>query len=354
MKLCSHRRLGSFVSLGGVLGLTLLFAAPRRLTAQTYRVTDTVPIPGKGNYDYLLADTKARRLYATLDQAVILVDLNSMKPVGKIDVGGFVHGVALVPELGKGFISDGEWPGANKSPDEVVSFDLKTSKIQNRIKVGTNPDCIIYDPASHKVFAFNHGADNSVNVIDPKTEKVEKTLDLGGPPEYAVSNGAGHVFVNIEEPAQLVDIDTAKMAVTAHWSLGSCKGPAALAINSSGSRLFSMCFNKMMMVVDAHTGHVVAKLPIGSGVDGAGYDPQEKQIFAPSFDGTLTIVQEKTPDSYAVVQNLRTAPGARVMAMDLRTGKIILATSRLGATPPGSEFPHIIPGTYQLLVVQDH
>jgi DNA-binding beta-propeller fold protein YncE len=333
----------------GFLG-AMITAAPGY--PQKFSVTRTIPLAGEGNWDYLLADSDARRLYATLEGSVIVVSLDTQKLVGTIKTGGFAHGVALVPESGFGYISDGEWPGEQKSPNQVIVFNLKTLQIVRHIPVGTNPDCIVYDSASKRIFAFNHGASKSVSVIDPRRNVVEKTIALSGPPEFAAADTKGKMYVNIEEPSQLVKINTRTLTVEHQWALAPCESPSALAMDREGQRLFSACFNRMMAVVDPETGKIVALPKIGDGPDAAVFDAARKLVFSANYDGTLTVVRQDSRDRYSLLQILKTAPDARTMALDQKTGTIYLAVADVGKLASGAEIPPVIPHTFRLLVVE--
>src|SRR5260370_12506175 len=232
------------------------------LQGESYRVTGSIPIGGTGPWDYLLADSENRRLYVSHNGEVVVIDLDSQKILGKIAVGGFSHGIAIAPDVNLGFITTGgSGTDPHKYPNEVASFDLKTLEIKDRIKVGEDPDAIVYDPPSGRVFAFN-GYISEATVINARSGKVEKIIALGGKPEFSVSDGKGNVYVNLEDKGQIAQIDTGSLTVRAHWPLAPCEEPAGLALDRENRRLFSTCGNKTMGVVDADTGKVVAKLTI--------------------------------------------------------------------------------------------
>jgi DNA-binding beta-propeller fold protein YncE len=233
----------------------------------------------------------------------------------------------------------------------VVSFDLKTLEIKDRIKVGEDPDAIVYDPPSGRVFAFN-GDISQATVINPKRGKVEKIIALGGKPEFSVSDGKGNVYVNLEDKSEIAQIDSGSLTVKAHWPLAPCEEPAGLAMDRENRRLFSTCGNKTMVVVDADSGKVVANLPIGVHPDGAIYDPGTKQAFSSNIDATLTVVRQEGKDKYSALDTVQTEPGARTMAMDLKTHTLYLSSAKFGPKPEGSRFPSVVPETFKVLILK--
>ena len=333
--------------------LVLLLGLSSHLAhAESYKVGGSIPIGGTGHWDYLLADSENRRLYVSHNAEVVVIDLDSQKILGKVPVGGFSHGIAIAPDVNLGFISTGgSGTDPRKYPTEVVSFDLKTLEIKDRIKVGEDPDAIVYDPPSGRVFAFN-GDISQASVINPKSSKVEKIIALGGKPEFSVSDGKGNVYVNLEDKSEIAQIDTASLTVKAHWPLAPCEEPAGLAMDRENRRLFSTCGNKTMVVVDADSGKVVANLPIGEHPDGAMYDPGTKQAFSSNMDGTLTVVVQEGKDKYSVLETVQTEPGARTMAMDLKTHTIYLSSAKFGPKPEGSRFPSVVPDTFKVLILK--
>jgi DNA-binding beta-propeller fold protein YncE len=321
------------------------------LHAESYRITGFIPIGGTGHWDYLLADSE-RRLYLSHNAEVVVIDLDSQKILGEVPVGVFSHGIAIAPDIDLGFITTG---GSGTDPrnytTEVASFDLKTLAIKDRIKVGEDPDAIVYDPASGRVFAFN-GDISQATVINPKIGKVERIIALGGKPEFSVSDGKGNVYVNLEDKGEIAQIDTGRLTVKAHWPLAPCEEPAGLALNRENRRLFSVCGNKTMVVVDADSGKVVANLPIGVHPDGAMYDPVTKQAFSSNIDATLTVVRQEGKDKYSVLDTVQTEPGVRTMAMDLKTHTTYLSSARFGPKPEGRRFPSAVPETFKVLILK--
>jgi DNA-binding beta-propeller fold protein YncE len=319
--------------------------------AESYRVTGSIPIGGTGHWDYLAVDSDNRRLVSH-NAEVVVIDLDSQKILGKIAVGGFSHGIAIAPDVNLGFITTGgSGTDPRKYPTEVACFDLKTLEIRDRIKVGEDPDAIVYDPPSGWVFAFN-GDISQATVINAKSGKVEKIIALGGKPEFSVSDGKGSVYVNLEDKGEIAQIDTGKLTVKAHWPLAPCEEPAGLALDRENRRLFSVCGNKTMVVVDADSAKVIANLPIGVPPDGAMYDPVTKRAYSSNIDATLTVVRQEGKHKYSVLDTVQTEPGARTMAMDLRTHTIYLSSAKFGPKPEGSRFPSVVPETFKVLILK--
>ncbi len=320
-------------------------------SAQSYKVTGSIPIGGSGGWDYLSADAQNRRLYVSHGNEVVVLDPDSQKIVGRITGLNRIHGIAIANDLGLGFISDG---GSN----EVVAFQLQDLSVKQKVKAGTNPDGIVYDPASKRVFAFN-GRSGDATVIDAATGNVAGTIKLEGKPEFPVSDGQGSVYANIEDKSEIVRIDSKGLTVTSRWPLAPCESPSGLAIDRENRRLFSVCDNKMMAVVDADTGKVIATPAIGEGPDAAGFDPGTKLAFSSNGEsGTLTVIKESGKDQYSDAGTVQTAPGARTMALDEKTHKIYLATASFGPPAPSTSGnarrrPTILPGTFKLLVVSE-
>ena len=329
------------------LSLFLVFL-PAALHAQQYKVTGTIPIPGDWGWDYLLADGANRLLYVSHGTQVELLDLDSEKVVGKIDGMQRIHGIALAPEFNRGFISDG-------GSDNVVIFDLKTHAAIDKVKAGTNPDGILYDPASKRVFAFN-GRSNDTTAIDAASGKVAGTIPMGGKPEFPVTDAKGNVFANIEDKSEIVKIDPQGLKVVARWSVAPCEEPSGLAIDVANQRLFAVCDNQKMAVVDTGSGKVVTTVPIGDGPDAAYYDADTKLAFSSNGSGTLTVVKQESADKYSVAQTATTEKSARTMALDPKTKKIYLPAAQFGERPaPTADNPHprpkMVPGTFHLVVV---
>ena len=312
-----------------------------------YHLVNTYKIGGEGGWDYLTIDSAARRLYISRATHVIVLDVDSGKQVGEIPDTPGVHGIALAPEFNRGFISDGR-------EGTVTIFDMQSLKPITKVKAGDNPDAILYDPASKRVFAFN-GHSHDATAIDAAKGTVAGTIKLEGKPEFAQSDGKGEIFVNIEDKSQIDTIDPQKLEVMARWPLAPCEEPSGLAIDRGNRRLFAGCDNKMMAVVDADSGKVIATPPIGEGVDANGFDPGTGFAFASCGQGVLTVVKEDSPDKFTVVQNVETQPGARTMAVDEKTHNVVLMTAQFGPPPaPTADNPHprrtILQDTFVVLV----
>jgi YVTN family beta-propeller protein len=313
-----------------------------------YHVINRFKLGGEGGWDYLTFDAKGGRLFISRSTHVMVVDAEKGTVLGDIPDTQGVHGIALVEELGKGYTSNGR-------TSSVTVFDLKTLKVLKQIPVGKNPDAIIYEPASKRVFTMN-GASNDTTAIDTKTDTVAGTIPLDGRPEFAVSDEHGHVFVNLEDKSSVVEFDPSKLSVLARWPIAPGEEPSGLAIDRKHSRLFSTGANKTLVVLDAQTGKVVTTLPIGGGVDAAGFDPETGLAFSSNGDGTLTVIHEDSPEKFTVVENVATQRGARTLALDTKTHRVYLVTAEFGPPPaPTPERPRprpsIVPGTFTLLVV---
>ena len=285
---------------------------------ESYHVIKKIPIPGQGGFDYLTIDGSARRLYVSHGTQVEVLDVDSGAIVGKIPNTMGVHGIAIAPELGRGFVSDGQTA-------TVTIFDLKTLKPIAEVPAGKKPDAIIYDSASSQVFAFNGGSD-STTVISAADGKVVGTLDLGGGPEFAAADGDGYVFNNLEDQSKLVKINSKKLSVDERWPLAPCEAPSSMAMDRPNRRIFIGCRSKVMAVVDADSGKVITTVPIGDHVDASAFDPESKLIFNSNGEGTISIIHEDSPDTYSVVQTVKTLPRAKTLALDLQTHRVFLST----------------------------
>ena len=259
-------------------------------SASAYHLIKKNPIPGQGSWDYLTVDEGARRLYVSHGAQVEVLDVDSGSIVGKIPNTLGVHGIALAPELGRGFVSDGK-------SSTVTIFDLKTLRTIGQVQTGKGPDAIIYDPATSRVFAFN-GDGNSATVIGASSGKVDGTIDLGGGPEFAAADGAGYVFDNLEDQSMVVKIDSRNLKAEQHWPTAPCQSPSSMAIDRPHHRLFIGCRSKVMAVMDADTGKIITSLPIGDHVDATAFDAEKKLIFNSNGEGTITVIRQETPDKY--------------------------------------------------------
>ena len=314
-----------------------------------YHVAKTYKLGGEGGWDYLTADASARRLYISRGTHVIVLDLDSGKTVGDIPDTQGVHGIALAPDLGRGFTSNGR-------EGTVTIFDLQTLKpIGEKVKVGENPDAILYDPATKRVFTFN-GRSQDATAIDAASGKVLGTIKLDGKPEFAATDAKGTVFVNIEDKSELTVIDPNKLEVKTKWPLAPCTEPSGLAIDRKNHRLFAGCDNKMMAVVDSDNGKIVATPAIGEGVDATAYDDETGLAFASCGEGVLTVIKQESADKYSVAENAKTQRGARTMALNTKTHEVYTVTADFGPRPaPTADNPRprppMLPDSFVVLMV---
>jgi DNA-binding beta-propeller fold protein YncE len=327
-----------------------LCSVGRGLPGAGYGVVQKVTVGGDGGWDYLVVDSAARRLYVTRATRVLVFDADTLKPVGEIANTSGVHGVALAPDLGRGFTSNGK-------AGSITVFDPKTLATIEEVKIpGQNPDAILYDPPTKRVFAFN-GRSADATVLDAASGKVVGTIPLGGKPEFATSDLDGRVYVNLEDKSELLAIDPRRSQVESRWPLAPCEEPSGMAIDRAHKRLFVGCGNRLMAMVDAATGKVLATVPIGDGVDGNGFDPGTGLAFSSNGDGTLTVAQEGADASgLSVVANVSTQRGARTMAVDEKTHRVFLVTAEFGPPPSPTAAqprprPSQVPGTFTILVV---
>ncbi len=338
-----------------------LLAAVPILSAAGYHVLQRIPIPGDSGWDYITADSQARRLYVPHGTEVVVLDLDSGKMVGKIaDLKG-VHGVALAREFGHGFISATD-------PGSVTMFDLKTLAVLNRERVGDDPNGIIYDPLTKRIFTADRGS-KRLTAIDAQTGKVVGAVeDLGGRTEHLASDETGHVFLNMQDVGKLHKIDARNLKLLETWQVApSCGQPSSMDIDRAHNRVFIGCRGggasqppapTILAVVDASNGKIVGTQPIGGGVDALEFDAKTGLIYVSTGagDGTLSIFHEDGPDRYSLVENVKTLPGARTMALDHKTGKVYLPVADVGTTPEPSPDnprprPRMVPGTFSVLVV---
>jgi len=327
--------------------VTLILLSTVMFADSGYHLLKKIPLGGEGGWDYLTFDSSAGRLFISRGTHVIVLDPASGKVVGDIPDTPGVHGIALAPDLGRGFISNGR-------AGTVTIFDLKTLATIGQAKAGQNPDAIVYDSASKRVFAMN-GRSSDATAIDAATGAIAGTVPLGGKPEFAVADGRGRVFVNIEDKSQLLALDSRKLEVVARWTLVPCEEPTGLAMDLEHRRLFAGCSNKLMAVLDADSGKVITTLPIGSGVDATAFDSGLQYAYASNGDGTLTVIYGETQDKFSVVENVSTQRGARTMALDPATHQVFLVTADFGPPPaPTPAQPHprpaIVPNTFVVLV----
>lgn len=304
----------------------------------SYHQVAKYTLGGEGGWDYLTFDPEDNRVFIAHNKEILVVDASNGKKLGSVPADG-AHGVALA--AGKGFSTNGR-------AGTVTVFDARSLKPIQNIKVGENPDAIIYDPSSNGVIVMN-GRSKDVMVIDPAALKVTQTIPIGGKLEFAAAE-PGHVFVNVEDTGEIADIDSKNWKVAHKWKLTGCEEPSGLALDTKKERLFTVCGNKVMLVVNAKDGSVLATVPTGDGTDGAGFDPGTGSAFASNGEGTLTVVREGKGGKYEAAESVPTARGARTMAVDPKTHKVFTATAELGPPAEGQRRPSIKPDTFALLV----
>ena len=309
-----------------------------------YTLAKAISIPGDEGWDYVGVDSTARRVYISHSSHVVVLDADSYAIVGDIPDTAGVHGIAVAPDLGRGFISNGR---ANTS----TFFDLKTLKVIGTYPTGTNPDAILYEPTTKRVFTFN-GRSQDVTALNAADGSVAGTFPVGGKPEFAVADGTGGVFVNIEDKSELVHFDAQKLTILQRWPLAPCEEPSGLAIDQKNHRLFAGCGNKMMAIIDAQGGKIIATPPIGVGVDANGFDPSTNYAFASTGDGHLTVVHEDSPDKYSVVEDVPTKKTARTMGLDLKTHSVFLPSAEFDPPAPGERRGKMKPGSFAVLVMK--
>jgi DNA-binding beta-propeller fold protein YncE len=314
------------------------------LAASGYTAPAPISLPEPGGWDYMTFDEASRQLFVTRGDHVAVVDVDAGKAIGHIDGLKGAHGVALVRAKKRGFITDGK-------SNSVLVFDTATFKTLSVIPLtGRKPDAIVFDPASGHVLAFN-GNSHDASVIDPVTAKQIGSIDLPGAPEFAVSDGAGHVFVNLEDRNALARIDTRSGKVDGTYALTGCDAPSGLAIDIAKHRLFSVCGNEIMAITDGTTGKQVATVPIGKGPDAAGFDPRTGRIFSSNGEsGTLTVIEGDGADHYRVTATVPTLRSARTLAVDARDGSVFLAAATLSSAPEGKR-PAAVEGSFRILTV---
>ncbi len=307
-----------------------------------YKVIKTWKLGGDGGWDYLTADSDGHRLFIARATRVMVIDTESGKQVGEIPETEGVHGIALDSEIGRGFTSNGR-------EDTVSVFDLKSLAVEKKIKVGSGPDAILYDPFSKRVFTFN-GKGHDTTAVDASQGEVVGRIELGGKPEFAATDEKGTVFVNIEDTSELVAFDPQKLTVKSRWKLADCEEPTGLAIDRKNRRLFAGCGgNKKMAVVDADTGKVVANPAIGEGCDATAFDADRSLAFASAGDGTITVIREDGSDKFSVAQTVVTQKAARTMALDAKTHKLFTVTAIVTGTRQDRK---IEPDSFVVLVVE--
>ena len=324
----------SFVPQAGVLAQS---------SSPGYHVIDTLLLGGEGGWDYLSVDAAAHRVYVSRGTHMQVVDTKSLAVVGDIPNTLGIHGIALIPSMKKGYTSNGR-------DSSVTVVDLESLKELRKIRIDArNPDAILYEPVSHRVFTFNGGSEN-ITAIDPVEDKVVGTLAAGGKPENVAYDSAGHVFVNVEDKSTILEFDARTLAVVTSWSIAPGEEPSGMAIDRENKRLFSVCRNKMMVVSDCVAGKVLAHLPIGAGVDGAAFDPTMHLAFSSNGEGSMSVVRVDGPDKFSVVETVPTRRGARTCAIDESTHRLYTISAKFEA-PAGEGRPKMLPGSAALYVI---
>jgi YVTN family beta-propeller protein len=312
--------------------------------APGFKVTKRYAVPGDGGFDYVTFDASSNRVYASHGTEVDVLDGDSGKLLGKVEDTPGVHGIAIVPALHRGFTTNG-------GEDMVSVFDTNTFKTIKKIPVDKDPDFILYDPHSRRVLVC-HGDSAAITAIDPEKETVIGQVKLGGGAEASVVDGKGTGFVNLEEEAEVVAYDPVALTVKHKYPITGCKTPTGLAMDTANSRLFIGCRSKVMAVMNADTGKVITTLPIGTRVDAAAFDADNKLIFCSNYDGTISVIHQKSPDEYESVGNIQTQESAKTMALDPKTKRMFLSAAEMVPPPSGKGRPKPKPGSFTILVVE--
>jgi YVTN family beta-propeller protein len=287
-----------------------------------YSVIKKIPIAGQGSFDYLTVDADARRLYVSHGTQVEVLDVDSGAIAGQIPNTPGVHGIAVASTLGRGFVSNGQ-------ASTVTIFDLKTLKLIAEVPTGKKPDAIVYDPVTSRVFAFNGGS-NSATAIEAASGKVAGTVDLGGGPEFAVADGNGYVYDNLEDESLVLKINSRTLKVEQRWPTQPCTSPSSMAMDRTKRRLFIGCRSRVMAVMNADSGQVITTLPIGDHVDATAFDAERHLIFNSNGEGTITVIRQDDPEKYSVAETVKTAPRAKTMALDPKSHQLFLSTAESG------------------------
>jgi len=287
-----------------------------------YHLLRTIPVGGTGGWDYLTVDEPGQRLFVSHETHVEVIDLASNSVIGQIPDTPGVHGIALAPEEGRGFVSNGQ-------VSTVTIFNLKTLAAIAQVPSGKKPDAIVYDPSTHRVFAMNGGSDSST-VIDAASGKVVGTIALGGGPEFAAADGSGNVFVNLEDRSEALRIDAHELKVTNRWPLAPCERPSSMAMDRANHRLFIGCRSKVMAVVNSDTGSVIVTLPIDDHVDASAFDPATGLIFNSTGAGTIDVFHQDSPDKYSAAQRIPTHAGSKTMALNSKTHELLVPSNESG------------------------
>jgi len=341
-----HRNIAAITGATLVLAVSLLLAVfarglPAKPDNSGYHIVKKIVTGGTEGWDYITMDSDTRLAYIGRENHIDVVNVDSGKVVGKVEGLEGASGLQPVPEFGRGYATSGD-------AGEVVIVDLKTLAKIGTVKAGKDPDSFTYDPVTKRVFVMNSSSANAT-AINAKDGTLAGTVVLGGQPEAALADGKGKVYVNITDKDEIVEADAQTMKVTRRWPLAPGTGPSGLAMDRKNRRLFSACDNQKMVVVNADTGKVVATLRTGAGTDGAAFDPETMNAFAPAGGaGTLTIIHEDSPDSYKVLEEIDTQSGARTMALDMKTHNVLVVTARHGH---GATHNMVLPDSFVVLVI---
>ncbi len=344
------RKRSVFLTLLGSLAVAIIFsavvlshAAAPAPASSGYHVIKTIPIGGEGGWDYVYVDSDARRVYVSRGTHTIVLDADTYAVVGDIPDTQGVHGIAIATDLGRGFTSNGR-------ANTVTIFDLKTLKAIGTVQTDANPDAILYDSVSKRVFTFN-GRGKNATAINAADGTVVGTIPLNGKPEFAAADGKGTIYVNNEDTSDLYHLDAQSLKELHHWPLAPCKSPSGLAMDVANRRLFSVCDEKVMAVVNADTGKVVATPAICEGPDASAFDPSTGYVFASCGDGNLTVIHEDSPDKFTVVENVPTKKRARTMGLDLKTHNIFLPTADFDPPAAGERYGKMKPDSFVIIIV---
>lgn len=333
-----------------IFSILLIFICFATSISQTYKVSKKINIAGDEGWDYLAVDEVNQHLFVSHGNVVNVIDLKSDKTISTIlDTKG-VHGIAIANDLNKAFITCGK-------ENAVVIVDLKTFQLIEKVSIeGQKPDAVLYDQFSHKVLTYN-AKSSDATVLDAVTNKVVKTIPLGGKPEFSVTNNKGMIYVNIEDKNEIKTIDAKTLEVTATWTIAPGDEPSGLAIDLESNRLFSVCGNKLMVIIDATNGKIITTLPIDDGCDGVAFDAKNKLAFSSNGKGTITVVKEENANAFSVQETVKTQKGARTIAINKTTHQLYLSTAEFAAKPePTVESPKprasFVPDSFVVLVVE--
>ncbi len=329
------------------MSFTAMIICSLSLSAQSnYKIVNKIHVEGEGGWDYISVDEANSRIFVSHSTVAQAVDIKTGKVAGTIPDTKGIHGIAIAADINRGFTSNGR-------DSSITVFNLKTLEVITKVKVtGRNPDAILYDPFSKKVFTFNGGSSNST-VIDAKENKVVATIPLEGKPEFSVTDGKGKIYVNIEDKSLVDQINVTTLKVEHSWSIAPGEEPSGLALDNQNHRLFSVCGNKLMVVTDAETGKIVTTLPIGDRCDGVTFDPDKKRAYSSNGEGTITVVQEENSNSFKVLETITTQLGARTITIDKTTHHLYLPTAEYESAPSGTNRrPPLKPNSFVILDIE--